>query len=324
MGVTSQLNRQPSNISVSSLHSLKTIIHNVTQPADSSKTVVTNNDQFIDQVRQDVLTTIAQEPNRYDQRDIDRLTSNDLLIERFITSVRKDCPNDDKLIKSKSCQNIVTCLQWRCQSAINDLTMEDYPLEVWHSRIIEITDIGNDTVIVFIRARAYKMVKGCTEAIIQCVTAVFEHIIKCKNSDNLKLELIIDLTGVGMATIDIGLCLNLVPIIVYYYPGLITGFSLYEIPWLVRPAIKLGLALFPSNVQRLVKVVDRKTILDIYPVNLVPNVIGGEAKLYAVVNPLPKCPPTMEEFGAKNNLLPSSVAKFKANLVQSALAVGNK
>ena len=140
-------------------------------------------DNVIDAVRQEVLTKIDEIGEfKFDVRDINRVKRDQLFLSRFVAEKSKDIVSLSDDVVDITGQAVINCLQWRQTMGVNDLRPEDFPEEFYKSGILSFTESGGESghgeVTVFICARRYKKIDGCTDLIIKFVVFCLETIEK--------------------------------------------------------------------------------------------------------------------------------------------------
>ena len=136
---------------------------------------------LISTIRGRVLNEINEAGLLFDTRDIDRVKQDDQFLLRFATEKVKDIGTSGDVV-SVTVQSVINCLRWRKQLGVNDLKAEDFPEEIYKSGICSFTEHGGESghgeVTVFICARRYKKIDGCTDLIIKFVVFCLETIEK--------------------------------------------------------------------------------------------------------------------------------------------------
>lgn len=83
-----------------------------------------NNVDVLGLVRGDVINLFAQQPNLFDERDLQLVKSDDAFIQQYINEY--SAQNHTKL-RDQVRDGVISCLKWRKAAAVNDVTIESLP-----------------------------------------------------------------------------------------------------------------------------------------------------------------------------------------------------
>lgn len=134
------------------------------------------------------------------------------------------------------------------------------------------------------------------------------------------MTLVIDCSGAGLAQVDVSLALQLIPIMLNYYPGLAKAVYMCDLPWVCKAAtnVSIGvedtnlpltvcgvnqvcLRVLPARIRELVNCCDRKVVLDLYSKEHCPQFFGGCCDYVEdVANLCPDDAVTLEKIGQDN------------------------
>lgn len=171
------------------------------------------------------------ESGAYDDRDLDRVKSNDQYLECFVRSFSE---NGDL---NKPTEMINTVLKFRKDTKINDLKPESFPEEIadrnvlyWHG-----VDKENRKILHF---RVARHQKGKLINEMKSYIAMF---LEDHHRSNLgvRIVLIFDFTDAGIMNMDLDVVRYIISCLSTYFPGILAYILLFEMPWLLSSAWKV-------------------------------------------------------------------------------------
>lgn len=256
---------------------------------------------IIAEIRSDVHLAAEKNPEKFHEKDLRRIDSDDWTITRYIM----DCDNDVK----KSSRALIDTLLWRKEAGVNDLSRSDFPREFYQCGILTVGRDQKGGTVAYIRTTFYKKLPGWTDVIIQFILATMEY-----HGQPLgpfeQMGFCCDYRDTGMSAFDLTLITKLLPIMTRHYPSLLSYAYVYELPWVLKACCSMIINLLPEKERKLIKFIDRRNIHDHLDDEHIPDFLGGQFKSsYA----FPNDTPSIEEVGLRNGISEENIQKCRAH-----------
>lgn len=171
------------------------------------------------------------EKGSYDERDVERVRTDDEYLSCFIRSFYHDSNMDVVLTK------LDTVLTFRKTIGLNDLTLESFPADFeerqvlyWHG-----VDKENRKILLVKVARHKKGVD--TEEMKRFVAWKLEQ--HHQQQLGVRIVVIYDFTDAGIMNMDLDLVRFIITCLTTYFPGILHLAFLFEMPWLLSSIWKV-------------------------------------------------------------------------------------
>lgn len=153
-----------------------------------------------------------------------------------------------------------------------------------------------------------KSVPGWTEPIVSFLCYIIDILESTCLKPGEKLSVIVDCSGVGTSTLDVGLVFKMLPIILKYYPSAILKYTIYELPWFFRPLLAFCLKLVPSKYQKILQMANKKNVNELFDEDTLPYYMGGN--LVPEYFDIPVGTSSIEELAIKYSISKTNVDKL--------------
>ncbi|GAB1601594.1 motile sperm domain-containing protein 2-like isoform X2 [Argonauta hians] len=208
----------------------------------------------------------------YDDRDLERIKSDDVLLELYCRHLPKAKVEDIASLINES-------LKWRMEYQINDLTDDSFDEKMWEQREIFFHNTDKDGhKVLIIQVKTHR--KGDSQYLLTVKKFFAWHIEKVfQENPGEPLLMLFDMDGAGLANLDmdfIRFCINCFK---SNYPCILGLMLVYEMPWIFNAAWKIIKTwLSPEAVQK-IKFVDKTTIQEFISRDNLMEQMGGTDKL---------------------------------------------
>ena len=254
--------------------------------------------ELIPDVRQQIVDCYENDPDKYDQVDIEKVEQDDWTCLRFIKWNRGD--------PDKAIEQLNSCLQWRREYGINHRSEADLPKEFVKAGAIFPYGVDNhNRQLLYMRIKVYKKVPQLIEYFRQFVIGVIDRV--DSESGPKGYVLVFDLTGVGFANADMEFLQFLINIFRNYFPCGLRYVIVYNLPRLLRPLWSAARLLVGSQ-QKIIKFANGDEIKDLIPVEKLPRYLGGMSDMDFTVAPV-GCK-SVQELGPKYGFTDAEVEKY--------------
>lgn len=267
----------------------------------------------ISSVRESFLKLPSDQVATYHPKDLEKIKNDDKFIQRFI---------DGALFGKSSVTNedvtdlITVVLRWRQEFGINDFTASDFPTEFIKSGIFKQATLSNGDILICIIGRRYKKVGEWTDRVlIPGILWYYETILFPNLKDGCKLHLLIDLSNCGLDQADTTFIFMIAPILINYYPGIVSKVYFHNVPWIFKPFTSLFLSLIPRKFKDIIFVIDKKSRIDMLRCDNVPDFMDGP--LITTGFDMPTGLSDIETVGVKRGFKRANIDKFK-RMIQEA------
>lgn len=157
--------------------------------------------------------------------------------------------------------------------------------------------------------RKYQQVNEWTPIIIDSIIWYYEYVLEPTLKDGQKIVMFFDTTNCGWNQTDTRLILNGAPILINYYPGVVSKVYLYHFPWFLKSIFNIFISLLPPKFHSVIYFVDEGNIASVMGgEKYVPDFLGGSLKTND-----PKLPDgmsTIEGVGVRCGIKRRNIQKF--------------
>ena len=207
----------------------------------------------------------------YHEEDAKRVRESDFWVKRFI--LHKNQGSNAAFYHMKD------VFKWKKSFGIHDFNPIDIPREVYQlSPIFSYLPDKKGVTPIYIRCRMIIKVDLLEEKMKQYFAYIMDRV------DNQVRKprgwsLVFDCEGAGIENANFEMLFFAMEIIGKYFPMQPSYVIAYGIPWMLKPFIKMGLAMIPEEAMKLLKFVDsREDLMDIIPQEHLPDFLGGTGK----------------------------------------------
>ena len=280
----------------------------------------TLNSETIALVRSRVFELISENNETIDKLDIERIERSDDMIKRFLM-IDENYGSDGPVNVDRAARRIRRTLRWRREFGINRMQLSDFPVEFYKAKIFTFA-ITNGRLIACIRANRYRNLGSAVrKAVIDSVTFGMDRMITKFAEEyedgivGLKPIIIFDMTGMGMAQIDLKIMTTSVQLVMTHYPMTLHSFWIWGLPRFCTPVISLFMKALPDSVSSRIHVRDLESASAEIGIENVPKFLGGESPIEMTCD-VPEKGPSFEEFGKSYNINEKDVQRMKQHVIQ--------
>lgn len=213
-----------------------------------------------------VLRYAMGSPAPLDQRDVDKLVTNEQFVTKFLASDQ----TQEQIVSQ-----VINFLTWRQSERINDLQAEDFPLCFYTSGIVTLGHERSRKLIGFVRANKYRKFTELTRPLCTFVVFLLEQMERL-SGDN-QAGLVVDLSGASLSSVDIQLITSVIPIMANYYPNLFSYVIIVDMPFLLKATAIVAMRAVPEKYRNLIQFQDRKQLHKTFEPDVLPHYLGGSA-----------------------------------------------
>ncbi|CAF3782356.1 unnamed protein product [Rotaria socialis] len=207
---------------------------------------------------------------QFDTNDIKRFNENDdyalMIIQHGQTAKTFDEP--------KALRCFHDTMIWRKQNNIYDVSLDQFPATYLERRAIYYKnhDINNHRLLHYV-VRTFNKGELDNEMVKRFMAYNFEEHIRTYPGQ--RIVILFDMTDTGLRHLDYDLVKFVISALLYYFPGLLSYFLVYKLPFILQAAWKLIKTWMPTETQNAVKFVDEKTITQYVALDQLSKAMGG-------------------------------------------------
>ncbi|CAF4227009.1 unnamed protein product [Rotaria socialis] len=207
---------------------------------------------------------------QFDTNDIKRFNENDdyalMIIQHGQTAKTFDEP--------KALRCFHDTMIWRKQNNIYDVSLDQFPATYLERRAIYYKnhDINNHRLLHYV-VRTFNKGELDNEMVKRFMAYNFEEHIRTYPGQ--RIVILFDMTDTGLRHLDYDLVKFVISALLYYFPGLLSYFLVYKLPFILQAAWKLIKTWMPTETQNGVKFVDEKTITQYVALDQLSKAMGG-------------------------------------------------
>ena len=279
---------------------------------------------LIDKVRKRILE-ILQDNNEVDTCDVSRLEKDDSLIICFIVQYfdNHDTRDDRKETEGieRVCKHLLETLKWRKEIGINQLKVTDFPTATlaWNVGLIAKETVQDNTKVIVWRANKYeKSNTDTSQMAFKFWLLVVEKFLFQYFSQGYNVVVVHDMRGYKISNFDFNLSYQSMSLIQTHYPCLLKSTYVFEVPFLMKPAMKLILSALGSSFLKGFKILDFETcVTEFGGIQYVPTILGGKNPIEGLI-PLPDETVTVRELGPKLGLNEKQIQECEVYIAQTS------
>ncbi|XP_074651496.1 motile sperm domain-containing protein 2-like isoform X2 [Tubulanus polymorphus] len=253
----------------------------------------------------DELRTLFQEKyadkitqGAYDERDINRLNTNDSYAGCFINALRTDVEEAAKIVNGS--------FSWRKEIGVNDLNENSFPQEAHEKGAIYYHNHdkdGND--ILYFRIKDHKKDSSTLLLLQKYVAFMLERYFQANIGK--RIVVLFDMAEAGLTNMDLDLVKYIITCFTSYYPSFLAYILIYDMPWVLNTAWKIIKAWLSEEAKKKVIFVKKNEIQEYIDRDQLWEHMGGTDSFEYKYTPSPS--PENEQNGELHS--PDSAANKK-------------
>ncbi|XP_034483790.1 motile sperm domain-containing protein 2 isoform X2 [Drosophila innubila] len=206
----------------------------------------------IEELRQRFNTKYANSPpaEPFHPIDLDRIRNEQLWLQRFLEMHDLDMESSFKQLWE-------TCV-WRQSYGTNDLDHTQLNQEYLNQgcAFVHSQDVDGKPLLIF-RVRLHNKSKNLDE-LIRIVVYWIERV--QRENHLTQLSIFFDMSGTGLATLDLDFVKRIVETFKLYYPNALNYILVFELAWVLNAAFKVIKALLPPKAVEILKMISKKDV----------------------------------------------------------------
>ncbi|RWS03131.1 motile sperm domain-containing protein 2-like protein [Dinothrombium tinctorium] len=240
---------------------------------DSSITSISSESlQVIDDIREEIMEDVAANPDLYDKKDAEKLTSKSFIL-RYMERQKGD--------QNKTVEMMKLALKKRKER--NWLLDDDseVPLEFYKIGACFIYNEDKEgNPVLYMRVKYYRMIPELRKPMENFVVWMMYKAdeMGAKKGEEYGWTIVFDLTGVSMAQYDLPELLFLIQTFIDYFPAGLKQVYVNNIPWIFKPLVSVVLQFIPNEWKGLIKFTKKDEIFKYIEKKNVPKFLGGTCK----------------------------------------------
>ncbi|KAL3880965.1 hypothetical protein ACJMK2_033166 [Sinanodonta woodiana] len=213
--------------------------------------------------------------NLYDDRDVQKVQENDSYVESFFRKRETVDEAVDRLHES---------LKWRMEYGINDLTEDNFDLQVWEKGAVFFHNHDKDGhKILFLKVKEHRK-DPQTQPIIKRFFAFHLETFYRHNPEE-QLVIFFDMTDTGLANLDMELIKFVITSFKIYYPVILDKMLIYEMPWVFNAAWTIIKTWLSAEAVKRIKFVKKADIQEYINKDQLMEHMGGTDKFQYKYDP---------------------------------------
>jgi len=258
----------------------------------------------IDSVRETIRLKVSESPDKFYPEDIEKFTTDPWPVLRFFP---EDTSQSDISVE-KIIQNVVTCLKWRKEVRIREITLKYFPQQFFQTGLFNFgVDVKTGKRVILIRGRQHKKLSELTEQFIRFGSCLYEKIDNDLKGN--KVTLFLDLSDVSLESADVAMIRHVLDLLFNYFPSVLDQVFIYEASWYLRPLVFFILKVVPEKYAKLVSMISKKDIQSMDPSSVPDLIEGGTMKTTSLE--VPEGAISLDQFVEEQGLHPGVVEKAK-------------
>ena len=127
------------------------------------------------------------------------------------------------------------------------------------------------------RVKINKKIKEWVDIVKKYIIYMFERVDREK--DENRLTLLFDCTDAGISNVDIDLLFFILSLVRNYYPMILNGALVYQLPWILNYVLKLVYSWLPQDHREMIHLITKKELFDNIASDELPDFLGGTCDL---------------------------------------------
>jgi len=236
-------------------------------------------------------------PNKYHQKDLEKLKTDDWWFERFAL-VNK---NEDEALAA-----LMKTMEWRKSFGVNDFTDESFPQEIHKIGLTSVyphKDKEGRVLLWNRMSRHHKSDLGQLQR--QYVVYMFEK--ADKQTSHQGWAQVADNTGAGLGNVEMDFSNFCTDVLQNHYPRGLKYNAVVDLPWILNATIKLMLAFMNEELRSTVKMIKKDELTQYIDQKFIPVHLKGSYE--GEIGGVPPCAKPLEQFG---NFTPDQIKKIRS------------
>lgn len=263
----------------------------------------------VEKIRSLVMVEIEGDRGSFHEKDVVKVKSNNWFIERFIRDTDLKAGTSEDMMEIVRC--ILECLKWRKEVGINDVEATHFPKEFYDTALFSLGSLDDDRMMLYLTGRRFRRLDGFTDLMIEffihCYESQYENL-----KDGTQLMAMVDMSGVGLSSVDLPLFFKILTIVLKYYPSLVSKVFIADMSWMFKPIAKLVFAVLPNKIANMVSFVWNAELREKNE-DKIPDFMGGPVQTYRI-EPPPDCKSLEEVARIRGGISESQIKKAKKAL----------
>lgn len=227
---------------------------------------------LIQQIRSMFAEEVKSNGHLYDEVDIDRVSSDDYTVERYLKHQRGDL--------EKGFNMLVDAMRWRHSFGANTIELTDFPKEYFETgEAHTYTEDKNGISTVYLRVKLHKKIAELSPLSQKFLVYLFERCEIEGRKSGKGYGLIWDCYGGNLFNVDVELLQFLTGIWINYYPGGTKYVLLHELPWILRAIYRLARSWIPENLRDQICFASKSEIGTFVGQTRLPDYLNGQCKV---------------------------------------------
>lgn len=219
------------------------------------------------ELRELILHDIKQQPDKFNQEDIDKVHNDDWFVARYLLRVKLDVKSAHSMLRK--------ALEFRNSPVIS---ITQFPHEFYKiGAIFTYEPDRKGNIPVWMRIRLNQKIAIVQQFLKSFLFRVIEEADKKANGRGIVL--VFDLQGAGINNVDMDLLFFVITTLVNYFPKGLSYMLVHELPWFLRSFWAIARQWLSDDHKDLVKFSDSQTIYEYFEEQNLPDFIGGSCKL---------------------------------------------
>lgn len=262
-------------------------------------------EKAIQQVRETIESKVRESPDKFYTEDVDKFMTDTWSVVRFFPEETATALTDSAI--EKITQNVLTCLRWRKEVRIREITLKYFPQQFFQTGLFNFgVDVKTGKRVIYIRGKQHKKFSELTDQFIQFGSCLYEKIDNDLKGN--KVTLFLDLSDVSLESADVAMFRHFLDLLFNYFPSALDQVFIYEASWYLRPVVYFILKVVPEKYAKLVRMIGKKDISSM-EASSIPDVVGGTMKTTSLE--VPEGAISLDQFVEQQGLPADTVEKAK-------------
>ncbi|NP_001088926.1 motile sperm domain containing 2 S homeolog [Xenopus laevis] len=221
---------------------------------------------------------LQDKADKYDSRDVDRLQTDDALVENYL--MWRHCVTEDAL------KMIDESLKWRKEIGVNDLSESTIPkwcFETGATYLHGYDKEGNK--LLWLRVKLHVRDGKTNEDKKKFVAFWLERY--ARREPGKLLTVVFDMLDSGLSNIDMDFVRFVINSFKTYYPRYLSKMVVFEMPWILNAAFKIVKSWLGPEAINVLKFVNKNQVQDYISIEYLPPHMGGTDPFKYSYPPLP-------------------------------------
>ncbi|CAG2162973.1 unnamed protein product [Oppiella nova] len=245
--------------------------------------------ELVIQVRQRFLEDYTNNPDVYNEEDVERIRTNDWYVKRFLLARRRNVDEAYEMLRNT--------IRWRQEFGLPTMIDTDFPTEFYKvGGLFQYERDLSGNVVIYLRIRMHRKIAEMSDPIKRFLMHIVDK--TDRQVDGNGMVIVFDCSGAGYSNMDLDFLTFLITAGNSYFPVGLKYILVYELSWLLNAFRRIAMSLIPQTFLPLIKFADKSDITNYISLDNLPDFMGGTCKRnYRYI---PKGCPTVADIAAKN------------------------